>query len=112
LRQYEWPGNVRELRNVIERAMILCGGDTIQVGDLPAEIVSKEPSMAFEGNVVPIPPVAEGVDMEAMVSGIRKRMMLEALAQTQGNKSQAARLLGLSRDQFNYGLKKYGLQTE
>ncbi len=112
LRQYEWPGNVRELRNVIERAMILCSGDMIQVGDLPAEIVSKEPSMAFEGNVVPIPPVAEGVDMEAMVSGIKKRMMLEALAQTQGNKSQAARLLGLSRDQFNYGLKKYGLQTE
>jgi two-component system response regulator AtoC len=112
LRRYEWPGNVRELRNVIERAMILCSGDTIQVGDLPAEIVSMEPSMAFEGNVVPIPPVAEGVDMEAMVSGIKKRMMLEALAQTQGNKSQAARLLGLSRDQFNYGLKKYGLQTE
>ena len=112
LRQYEWPGNVRELRNVIERAMILCSGDMIHVGDLPAEIVSKEPSMAFEGNVVPIPPVAEGIDMEAMVSGIRKRMMLEALAQTQGNKSQAARLLGLSRDQLNYGLKKYGLQTE
>jgi two-component system response regulator AtoC len=112
LRRYEWPGNVRELRNVIERAMILCSGDTIQVGDLPAEIVSMEPSMAFEGNLVPIPPVAEGVDMEAMVSGIKKRMMLEALAQTQGNKSQAARLLGLSRDQFNYGLKKYGLQTE
>ncbi|HUV73922.1 MAG TPA: sigma-54 dependent transcriptional regulator [Anaerolineae bacterium] len=112
LRQYEWPGNVRELRNVIERAMILCSGDMIHVGDLPAEIVSMEPSMAFEGNVVPIPPVADGIDMEAMVSGIKKRMMLEALAQTQGNKSQAARLLGLSRDQLNYGLKKYGLQTE
>ena len=112
LRQYEWPGNVRELRNVIERAMILCSGDMIHVGDLPAEIVSVEPSMALAGNVVPIPPVAEGVDMEAMVAGIRKRMMLDALAQTQGNKSQAARLLGLSRDQFNYGLKKYGLQTD
>jgi two-component system response regulator AtoC len=112
LRQYEWPGNVRELRNVIERAMILSSGDMIHVSDLPAEIVSKEPSMALAGNVVPIPPVAEGVDMEAMVAGIRKRMMLDALAQTQGNKSQAARLLGLSRDQFNYGLKKYGLQTD
>jgi two-component system response regulator AtoC len=112
LRQYEWPGNVRELRNVIERAMILSSGDMIHVSDLPAEIVSKEPSMALAGNVVPIPPVAEGVDMEAMVAGIRKRMMLDALAQAQGNKSQAARLLGLSRDQFNYGLKKYGLQTD
>jgi two-component system response regulator AtoC len=112
LRQYEWPGNVRELRNVIERAMILCSGDLINVGDLPAEIVSKEPSMAFAGNVVPIPPVSEGVDMEAMVASIKKRMMLEALDQTHGNKSQAAKLLGVTRDQFNYALKKYGLETD
>jgi two-component system response regulator AtoC len=99
LRQYEWPGNVRELRNVIERAMILCSGDLINVGDLPAEIVSKEPSMAFAGNV-------------AMVASIKKRMMLEALDQTHGNKSQAAKLLGVTRDQFNYALKKYGLETD
>jgi two-component system response regulator AtoC len=112
LRQYEWPGNVRELRNVIERAMILCSGDLINVGDLPAEILSKEPSMAFAGNVVPIPPVSEGVDMEAMVASIKKRMMLEALDQTHGNKSQAAKLLGVTRDQFNYALKKYGLEAD
>ncbi len=112
LRRYEWPGNVRELRNVIERAMILCSGDLINVGDLPAEIVSAEPSMAFAANVVPIPPVSEGVDMEAMVAGLKKRMILEALAQTQGNKSRAARLLGVSRDQLNYSIQKYGLQAE
>jgi two-component system response regulator AtoC len=111
LRQYEWPGNVRELRNVIERAMILCSGDMINVSDLPAEIVSVEPSMAFASSVVPIPPVSDGVDMEAMMASIKKRMMLEALAQTQGNKSQAAKLLSLSRDQFNYALKKYGLES-
>jgi len=112
LRQYEWPGNVRELRNVIERAMILCSGDQINVGDLPAEIVSKEPAMAFESSLVPIPRVSEGVDMEGMVASIKKRMMLEALEQAKGNKSQAARLLGLSRDQFNYGMKKYGLEAD
>jgi two-component system response regulator AtoC len=112
LRQYEWPGNVRELRNVIERAMILCSGDLINVSDLPAEIISKEPAMAFEGNVLPIPPVSEGVDLEAVLTSIKKRMMLEALEQAHGNKSQAARLLGLSRDQFNYGMKKFGLETE
>jgi len=112
LRQYEWPGNVRELRNVIERAMILCSGDMINVSDLPAEIVSVEPSMAFASKVVPIPPVSDGVDMEAMMASIRKRMMLEALTQTQGNKSQAAKLLNLSRDQFNYALKKYGLDSD
>jgi two-component system response regulator AtoC len=112
LRQYAWPGNVRELRNVIERAMILCSGELINVGDLPAEIVTIEPSMAFEGKVLPIPSVSEGVDIEAMVDNLKKRMMLEALEQADGNKSQAARLLGLSRDQFNYGMKKYGLEAD
>jgi len=112
MRQYEWPGNVREVRNVIERAMILCDGDVINVGELPAEIVRTEPSMAFAANVVPIPPVSSGVDMKAMVAGIEKRMIEEALAQTQGNKSRAARLLGVSRDVLNYSIQKYGLQMD
>ena len=109
MRRYEWPGNVRELRNVIERAMILCSADVINVGDLPAEIVSKEPGMAFAGNLLSIPPVSSGVDMKATVAGIEKRMIREALAQTEGNKSQAARLLGISRDVLNYAIQKYGL---
>lgn len=112
MRQYEWPGNVRELRNVIERAMILCSDDVINVGDLPAEIVSKEPGVAFAGNLLPIPPVASGVDMKATIADIEKRMITEALAQTQGNKSRAARLLGVSRDVLNYSMQKYGLQID
>jgi two-component system response regulator AtoC len=112
LRQYEWPGNVRELRNVIERAMILCSDDLINVGDLPAEIVSREPSMAFAGNVVSIPAVAAGVDMKATIAGIEKRMIREALAQAEGNKSRAARLLGVSRDVLNYSIQKYDLQLD
>ncbi|NIN68174.1 MAG: response regulator [Anaerolineae bacterium] len=112
MRQYEWPGNVRELRNVIERAMILCNDDVIDVGDLPAEIVSKEPGAAFVGNLLPIPPVASGVDMKATIADIEKRMIKEALASAQGNKSQAARLLGVSRDVLNYSMQKYGLQVD
>jgi DNA-binding NtrC family response regulator len=112
LRQYEWPGNVRELRNVIERAMILCTEDVINVGDLPAEIVSREPSMAFAGKVLSFPAVASGVDMKATIAGIEKRMIQEALSETEGNKSRAARLLGVSRDVLNYSIQKYGLQME
>jgi two-component system response regulator AtoC len=112
MRQYEWPGNVRELRNVIERAMILCSGDMINVGDLPAEIVRKEPGMAFAGNLLSIPSVSSGVDMKATVARIEKRMIEEALAQSEGNKSKAARLLGVSRDVLNYSIQKYGLQPD
>jgi two-component system response regulator AtoC len=110
MRQYQWPGNVRELRNVIERAMILCTGDVINIGDLPAEIVQREPGMAFEGDVLAIPPVSSGLDMKATIAGIERHMIQEALAQTRGNKSQAARLLGISRDVLYYSMRKYGLQ--
>jgi len=112
MRQYQWPGNVRELRNVIERAMILCNGDVINVADLPAEIVSKEPGMAFATNRVTIPPVSSGVDMKATIADIEKRMIREALAQAEGNKSRAARLLGISRDILNYSIQKYGLHMD
>jgi two-component system response regulator AtoC len=112
MRQYEWPGNVRELRNVIERAMILCSGDMINVGDLPAEIVRKEPGTAFAGNLLSIPPVSSGVDMKATIARIEKRMIREALDQSEGNKSKAARLLGVSRDVLNYSIQKYGLQPD
>lgn len=112
MRQYEWPGNVRELRNVIERAMILCNGNEIAVSDLPAEIVHKEPGMGLEGKLLSSLPLSSGVDMKATIASIEKRMIREALAETHGNKSQAARLLGISRDILNYSIQKYGLSID
>jgi two-component system response regulator AtoC len=112
MRQYEWPGNVRELRNVIERAMILCNGNEIAVSDLPAEIVRKEPGMGLEGKLLSSLPLSSGVDMKATIASIEKRMIREALAETHGNKSQAARLLGISRDILNYSIQKYGLSFD
>jgi transcriptional regulator with PAS, ATPase and Fis domain len=109
MREYEWPGNVRELRNVIERAMILCDGDVINVADLPAELVRREPHMTFQGNLITMPPVESGAGMKAQLAEIEKRLVEEALARTGGNKSQAARELGVSRDILNYSIKKHGL---
>jgi DNA-binding NtrC family response regulator len=97
IRAYEWPGNVRELRNAMERSAILAHGSLILPGDLPLSIQKaseiKEPQSILVG------------DMEE----IHRRAILEALEKTAGNKTKAAALLGISRRNFIYKLRGYGL---
>jgi DNA-binding NtrC family response regulator len=105
-RSYNWPGNVRELRNVIERALILEDSDQITTEYLPGGLF--EPSRlnpfsfaideAVEQFVLP----AEGISLEqAEVSFVR-----QALKRSGGHQTRAAALLGISRDQLRYRLKK------
>ncbi len=109
LRRYDWPGNVRELRNVMERAVILCDGDEIQPAHLPGEIVTDR---AF----LPLAPSLEatlddaGIDLKGTVAEFERRMIAQALERTGGNQSEAARLLGVTRDVLRYSLSKYGLK--
>jgi len=108
LRGYGWPGNARELRNVIERAVILGEGEEIEPRHLPAEIVERQRIP----RLVPSLEVSldeEGIDLKRTVAEFEKRMMEEALRKTGGNQSQAARLLGISRDILRYSLQKYDL---
>ncbi|HMJ52098.1 MAG TPA: sigma-54 dependent transcriptional regulator [Polyangiaceae bacterium] len=86
LGEYLWPGNVRELENVIERAVVLCRGDTLTVDDLPEAIVQAS---------APAPSaltVAIGTPLEEVES----RLIRETLRHTKGDKSLAAQLLGIS----------------
>jgi transcriptional regulator with GAF, ATPase, and Fis domain len=105
LLSYPWPGNVRELRNAIERAILLCDGglitrDHLPVGAGPKGAARPEPR---SGEAPALPP--GGVDLEAM----EKSYVETALHQVKGNKSKAARLLGLTRSQLYSRLEKYGL---
>ena len=97
IRAYEWPGNVRELRNTMERSAILAHGSLILPGDLPMPLQKaseiQEPQSILVG------------DMEE----IHRRAILEALEKTAGNKTKAAALLGISRRNFIYKLRGYGL---
>ncbi len=103
LQQYSWPGNVRELRNLCERVVILCGGRDIQPENLPQEI--RQPLAAkAASNGFSLPP--EGVRLEEL----EVTLIRQALAQTEGNRSRAARLLGLTRDTLLYRLKKYAIE--
>jgi two-component system NtrC family response regulator len=104
-RKYHWPGNVRELRNVIERALILEENDQITTEYLPGGLllpprqlrstVSADMAAQF---VLP----AEGISLdEAELSFVR-----QAIERSGGNQTRAAELLGISRDQLRYRLKK------
>lgn len=110
LQQYNWPGNVRELRNVIERAVVLCNGISIEVEDLPAEIRGDPIRLKEERHTLPniLVRSSEG---ENLLAENEKRMILEALEASRGNVSLAAKLLGISRNTLRYRMQKYGLSV-
>jgi transcriptional regulator with GAF, ATPase, and Fis domain len=113
LKSYSWPGNVRQLENVLERAVVIADGATVGVGELPAEVfqyADEEPINGF----------ADLGDHESTVtrpltSLRRERLRMEreelvrAMAAARGNKSEAARALGIARSTLVSRLKKFGL---
>jgi DNA-binding NtrC family response regulator len=86
LGDYAWPGNVRELENVIERAVVLCRGDTLTADDLPEAIVQAATPL----------PSALTVTIGTPLEEIEGRLIRETLRHTKGDKSLAAQLLGIS----------------
>jgi len=106
LTDFHWPGNVRELENIIERAVALSVGTVIDVGDIRLDVSASRPAPVATGGSVPFPP--EGMTLEQFEDEIIR----EALRRAGGNKSQAARLLGLSRNALRYRLSKLGVPDE
>ena len=100
LQEHPWPGNVRELRNVCERLSILLAGRVIDENNLPHEITTP-PSPHADGFVLP----EGGVELEKVEVDLIK----QALARAHGNRSHAARLLGITRDTLSYRMQKYGI---
>jgi two-component system response regulator AtoC len=104
LQRYAWPGNVRELRNLLERALILAAGGTLQTEHLPAEIGghSAETCAGPAKNALSLP--ANGLRLEE----VERDLVSQALDATNGNQVRAARLLGISRDALRTRMKKFG----
>jgi transcriptional regulator with PAS, ATPase and Fis domain len=110
LETYDWPGNIRELRNVIERAVILENSDTIQIENLPSEIVN--PGLE-KRRVLPVPENdPQGPEVDLLPEGsslyeLEKHAIIRALEKTAYNQTKASRLLGITRDTLRYKMKKY-----
>jgi transcriptional regulator with PAS, ATPase and Fis domain len=101
IKQYSWPGNVRELRNLVERAMIVCQGDSIERADLPLE-KSKAPQI-YASSVDTIAPLKQ------VLEETEQRTIIQALTHTGNNRAEAAKLLDIHRTGLYQKMKKYGI---
>jgi DNA-binding NtrC family response regulator len=100
---YSWPGNVRELRNVLERAAIVSEGGLIAPEHLSLMAAPSESSLGVLAH-----PAPGSTDVKA----IERQLVEQVLRECSGNKSQAARRLGLTRKQLYVRLQKYGLRDD
>ncbi len=104
LLRYAWPGNVRELMNTVERAVVLARSEYLDEEDL---------SPVFRDPIPEEASPADGLSLEALenlpLDGVEKATILRVLEQTRGNKSEAARRLGITRRTLHQKLKKYGV---
>jgi two-component system response regulator AtoC len=105
LQRYVWPGNVRELRAAIEQAVVLSRGDKITPRDLPAWV--REPAPAADGEAER-PRPAPGNDLD--LADVEKELVIRALKETGGNRTLAAKKLGLSRRTLHRRLHQYHLE--
>ena len=102
LESYHWPGNVRELENVLERSVVMCTGDRLDAADIKLDSAPRPRSAAGEFAV----PAGMTLDQ------YEQEIIREALKRADGNKSQAARTLGLTRNALRYRLTQMGLEKE
>ncbi|MDP9131426.1 MAG: sigma-54 dependent transcriptional regulator [Candidatus Binatota bacterium] len=99
LSAFDWPGNVRELANVIERAVVLGEPPSIQADDLPVEILA----------VLRSSPAKASLNYQETVDEYRREVIVKALQQTNGNRTAAAKVLGLERAYLQKLLKSFGI---
>lgn len=97
LSKYKWPGNIRELRNLVERIVVLCQEDMIDVSDIPIHIRSQDAGLLLND------------DNHMTVVQMEREMIVRTLDQTNGNRTLAAERLGMSRRTLHRKLNKLGL---
>jgi len=103
LTAHHWPGNIRELRNFCERMVVLHHDQEVDLDTLPMDIL--DPAGETPEEAAPFTLPREGISLDEL----EREMIRQALDRTHGNRSRAARLLGLTRDTLLYRIKKYAL---
>jgi two-component system response regulator HydG len=100
---YDWPGNVRELRSAVERAVVFCRKDQIALKELPAEVRG---GLATSSGPRPL----TVADRQMTVQEAEKQLIIQALQDSEANRTEAAKKLGMSRRTLHRKLHKYGLE--
>jgi DNA-binding NtrC family response regulator len=107
LKRYDWPGNIRELRNTVERSLLSCRGETIDVEDLPETVAA--PSGSAAGEKFTLGSMGEK-NLDHWLEEVERNVILEALAQTKGVQAHAAKKLGISERSLWHRIKKLDIQ--
>jgi len=101
LKRYNWPGNIRELENLIERAMVLCDKDEIQLQDFPVLLENGEQ------NILNLP--EDDLPLNIVLENLEQQMIKRAMEKTGGVKTKAAEILGMKTSVLYYKLEKYNM---
>lgn len=133
LENHDWPGNVRELENAIQRALVITKGEAILLGDLPIEVLTKNPKSAtsFAANFIPVDASdlrdsSDDTNVASLAStlfewakhspelkilpAIERELVRCALQETRGNQLKAASLLGITRATLRKRVEKFGIK--
>lgn len=106
---YDWPGNVRELENLIERLVILKGGSSIKLQDLPDKFLGNNFKSSGFDQLLNLPD--SGLDLKRVISDIEDSLIFQALERTNWNKNQASKLLSMNRTTLIEKIKKKSLES-
>ncbi len=107
--RYDWPGNVRELEHAVERACTMCSGPVLYLGDLPTQLQNQELEARRSAGLV-AEAGEDGAGPKLMtLAEMEKQAILSAIRTLNGDKLQAARLLGIGKTTLYRKLKEYGI---
>jgi DNA-binding NtrC family response regulator len=107
---YSWPGNVRELENLVERALVLSTGDTLDLSDLPGSLAGTTgPRNGASQPSLDPPYLGPNTTMGDYVDAVERRLILDALDRAEQNQTRAAEILGTTRRILKYKMDKLGI---
>lgn len=107
--RYDWPGNIRELENSVERACALSSGPVLHLGDLPTQLQQQGLQQRFEDRQAGPPAGQEAAPGLRTLAELEREAILSAIRTLNGDKLQAARLLGIGKTTLYRKLKEYGI---